>query len=204
MNARVRLWRTSLLVAGVLLVAWPAFSVAILQLRVLEGDGAVYAAGSKGTRGITVQVTDETGRPIEGATVSFTLPRDGAGGTFADGLKTAIVTTKADGRASVWGMQWNRTPGQFDIRITAAKGHARAGVICQQYLSDKMEARSAGGSGTFTTSHHIYKWLLVGLAAGGGALGAMAFAQGRIERAPSAAPTPPPSVGVPVITIGRP
>lgn len=202
MNARGRFWRISLLLAGIL-GARPAFPVAILQLRVLEGDGAVYAAGSKGTRGITVQVTDETGQAIEGATVSFTLPRDGAGGTFADGLKTAIVTTKADGRASVWGMQWNRTPGQFDIRVTAAKGHARAGVICQQYLSDKVEARS-GGSGTFTTSHHIYKWLLIGLAAGGGALGAMAFAQGRNERSPAAAPTPPPSVGIPVITIGHP
>lgn len=190
----------ALLVA--LLSARPASAVAILQLRVLEGDGAVYAAGSRGTRGVTVQVTDETGQPIEGATVSFALPKEGPGGSFADGLKTAIVTTKADGRASVWGMQWNHTPGQFEIRITALRDHARAGIVCQQYLSDKISAR-AGGSGTFTSAHHInYKWILIGLAAGGGVLGAMAFAKGRTSQTPGVAPTLPPTIGAPVITIG--
>jgi len=188
---------------AVLWNAQPARAVAILQLRVLEGDGSVYATGARGTRGVTVQVTDESGRPVEGATVSFSLPQEGPGGVFPDGLKTAIVTTRADGRASVWGMQWNHTPGQFEIRVTAAKGQARAGIICQQYLSDKIAAR-AGGSGTFTPSHHVYRWLLIGLAAGGGALGAMAFAQGRLSHPPGVAPTPPPTIGVPVITIGHP
>ncbi|MEQ1946029.1 MAG: hypothetical protein ABL995_02500 [Bryobacteraceae bacterium] len=109
---------------------------AVLELLVIEGDGFAYAVGSRATRGVTAQVTDESGRPVSGATVSFTLPSDGPGGTFASGGRNEIVTTKADGRATVWGMQWNRTPGPFEIRITAAKGQARAGILCTQYLND--------------------------------------------------------------------
>jgi hypothetical protein len=63
-------------------------AAAIIQLRVIEGEGAVYAPGSRATRGITVQVTDETGQPLEGVAVSFRLPEEGAGGTFASGLRT--------------------------------------------------------------------------------------------------------------------
>jgi hypothetical protein len=109
---------------------------AILELRIVEGDGTAYSTGSRATRGVTVQVSDESGRPVSGATVSFTLPQDGPGGVFVSGGRTEIVTTRADGRATVWGMQWNRTPGPFEIRITAAKGQARAGILCPLYLNE--------------------------------------------------------------------
>ena len=46
----------------------------LLAIRLTEGDGAIYAKGSRATRGLTVLITDETGRPVEGATVSFSLP----------------------------------------------------------------------------------------------------------------------------------
>ena len=86
---------------------------AMLKVTLVEGEGAVYPAGSRATRGVTVKVTDETGRPVEGATVSFSLPSDGPGGVFASGARTEIATTHADGGAAVWGMQWNRMPGPF-------------------------------------------------------------------------------------------
>jgi hypothetical protein len=101
-----------------------------IQVRVTEGDGLAYPAGSRATRGITVQVVDETGRPVDGAIVGFRLPDDGPGGIFATGAKTEIATTRADGRASVWGMRWNRASGPFEIHITAAKGQTRATVVC--------------------------------------------------------------------------
>src|SRR5258708_2601020 len=93
---------------------------ALLELRIVEGDGAVYSIGSRAARGVTVQVSDEAGRPVSGATVSFTLPQDGPGGAFVSGGRSEIVPTRADGQATVWGMQWNRTPGPFEIRRTAA------------------------------------------------------------------------------------
>ena len=105
---------------------------AILQVRVVEGEGAVYGIGSRATRGITIQVTDETGKPVSGSTVTFRLPDSGSTGTFPSGSKTEVVATRADGRAAAWGMQWNRAPGALEIRITAVKGQTRAGILCAQ------------------------------------------------------------------------
>lgn len=179
----------------------PLRAAAVIQLHVVEGEGAVYAAGSRATRGITVQLTDETGKPVEAAAVSFLLPAEGPGGLFGTGQRTEVVTTRADGRASVWGMKWNATPGAFEVRVTAAKDQARAGIVVGQYLSDKLAA-GPGGSGEFHASHSWRKWLLVGAAAGGGALAAMALA-GRTNSTPAVTTNvQPPQMGTPSITIG--
>ena len=120
----------------ILAITAPIHAAVIIQLRVLEGEGAVYGIGSRATRGLTVQVTDESGKPVEGASVSFTLPVGGPGGTFKSGLRTEVLTTQADGKAAIWGMQWNRLPGPFEIKITASKDKARAGIVSTQYLNN--------------------------------------------------------------------
>lgn len=122
--------------------------VAILQIRVVEGEGAVQAAGSRATRGLSVEVTDETGKPVGGAAVNFRLPEEGPSGVFANGMKTEVVITSSDGRATLWGMQWNRVEGPFQIRVTAAKGQARAGTVIAQYLSRAVAAKQGAASGT--------------------------------------------------------
>ena len=170
----------------------------ILQIRILEGEDAVYATGSRATRGITVLVTGETGKPIEGASVSFRLPADGPTGTFASGSKTEIVTTRADGRAAVWGMPWNRTAGRVDIRITTAKGEARAGTVCPIYLSDALSRREAAPSGRASSPPpRSRKWLWVTLAVVG-AVGGGVAATG-LSGKPSTA-----SASVVVLRIGSP
>src|SRR5579863_7498314 len=141
-------------------LAWGADAPSILTIRVAEGDGAAYAIGSRATRGVTVLVTDETGRPVEGATVSFTLPAEGPSGVFSTGGRTEIAATRADGRAAVWGMQWNRTAGPFEIRITAVKGQARAGVVSSQSLSSAPMARDAGvGKSRGAGGGHKLLWI---------------------------------------------
>ncbi len=183
--------------AGVL----PLQAASIIQLRVVEGEGAVYATGSRATHGVTVQVTDETGQPVESAAVSFRLPDDGAGGTFSTGLRTEIVTTRADGRATIWGMKWNRTTGPFEVRVTAAKGQARAGIVVSQYLSDKVPA-SSGGDGQFHASHSYKKWLLIAAAVAGGAVGGLVLGERKTPSSSTAANAPgPPSIGPPIIVI---
>ena len=176
---------------------------AILQIRVLEGEGAVYAIGSRATRGITVQVTDETGQPVDSVAVSFRLPDDGPGGAFSTGLRTEIVTTRTDGRATVWGMRWNRNAGPFEVRVTAAKGEARAGIVVSQYLSDKVAASTSGGNGEFRATHSYKKWLLIGAAVGGAAAGGLVLGSRRAGESAWAAPStlPPPSIGTPVIVV---
>lgn len=131
-----------------------------------EGDGSAYPIGSRATRGITVLIADDAGKPVEGATVSFRLPETGPGGTFSNGSKIEILTTRADGRASVWGMKWNRQAGAFDVRITATKGQARAGTVCSQHLTEASGPAAAAKGGGFNR-----KWLWVALAAAGAGAG---------------------------------
>jgi hypothetical protein len=187
-------------------LAWavPSNGSVIVQLKVVEGDGVAHRIGSRATRGLTVLVTDETGRPVEHAAVSFRLPEDGAGGVFSTGLRTEVATTGPDGRASVWGMQWNKTAGPVQIRITAIKDQARAGIISTQYLSDTM-APHAGGEGTFTSSHKgRTKWILIVVAAAGGAAAGVTFGFSHGTSATAATAQPGIMIGNPTINVGHP
>ena len=177
---------------------------AILNMTVIEGEGAVYATGSRATRGITVQVTDETARPLSKVAVSFQLPDVGASGVFSSGAKTEIVTTGDDGRATVWGMRWNRTPGDVQVRITAAKDGVRAGLVSTQHLSDHAAADNSGarmrGGG-----HH--KMLMIGLIAAGVAAGSLAAGMalgGSSTPAAAAVVQTPLSIGRPSVIVGAP
>ena len=198
---------------------WPARAadipaapeVAILQIRVLEGDGAVHALGSRSGRPLSVQITDETGKPVEGAAVSFRLPDDGPGGIFASGMRTEVVVTGADGRASVWGTQWNRTAGPFQMRVTTVKGQNRAGVVVSQYLSDAVTEKSSAGNSIAPGGRSRGKWfyavLLVtaGAAAGGAAMGLSRNSKPATAEASAGALTMPATqVGAPAISIGKP
>lgn len=176
-----------------------ADEVALLNLRVVEGEGSVYSIGARATRGITVEITDELARPVTGATVSFMLPDSGPSGTFSDGQRSVIAISNAEGRATVWGMQWNRTPGTVEVRITALKGKVRAGTISTQYLSDKVAAAPSGRSG------RLKKYLIIaGVAAGAAGAGmALGGRSSGMTTAPAGV-TAPPTVGSPTITVGRP
>jgi hypothetical protein len=174
---------------------------ALLQIRILEGDGQIYATGSRATRGLTIQITNETGQPVETATVSFRLPDSGPTGTFASGTRTEIVTTKADGVAAIWGMQWNKTAGPLVVKITAAKGGVRAGATAQFVLSDSLPAVSKSGMEPRSSK----KWLMWTAIIGGGAVAGMAAAKmggsSSTVSAPAAATV---RIGNPSISLGRP
>lgn len=190
---------------GTLVLALPclaAAQVAILQIQVVEGEAAVHKAGARSARPFTVEVTDETGRPVAGAIVSFRLPDEGPGGVFSTGIRTELVTTDSNGRASIRGFQLNRTTGPFQIRITASKDTARAGTFSRQYIAG---TGSASGSSVNSSPHAHRKWVIIGLAAGAAAAAGLAAGMTGSAGAAPAAPGPPPlSIGTPVITIGRP
>lgn len=172
----------------------------ILQIKVTEGEAASYPIGSRATRGVTVQITDESGRPVDAATVSFRLPEDGPSGSFASGGKTEIVTTKPDGRASAWGMQWNRTAGLLEIRITAVKGQTRAGIVCSQYLTEGADATAKSHTGP--GSSHKLLWIVVGIAgAAGGAVAAAALGG---KASATSTPSTAVQIGTPTIILGHP
>jgi len=202
-------------IAACLLLALPlAGQVAILEIRVVEGEGGVHLPGSRSARGITVQVTDETGRPVEGASVSFLLPEEGPGGLFANGLRTDVAITDAMGSAAVHGLQWNRTPGRFGIRIVAAHEQARAGIISFQYIAETTgtAARTSAASPLARTAaasgHPKTKWLLLAAIAAGGAVAAGALAGKSSANSATAATAPVAapglSIGNPTVSVGKP
>lgn len=183
-------------------LAWGADAPSILTIRVAEGDGAAYPIGSRATRGMTVLVMDETGRPVEGATVSFTLPASGPGGVFSSGARSEIAATRADGRAAVWGMQWNRTPGPFEIRITAVKGQARAGVVSSQSLSNAPEVRDAAPRKVHAGwGSHKLLWISLAVA-GAAAAGVAGVAARKSSAAAASSVTTRLKIGTPTISLG--
>jgi hypothetical protein len=194
--------------------------VAILQIQVIEGEGAVHPPGARSSRPLTVEITDETGKPVPGAAVSFHLPEDGPGGVFVNGLRTEVATTDAQGRASLHGLQVNRISGRFQIRIMVSKEQARAGTVCSQYITGNLEPRSAADrtadpKSTATPAavgsqnrgkRTAGKWIAVAAVAGGGAiLGILAAGRFASASAPVAPPAGPAlTIGPPSITVGKP
>ena len=191
----------------ILLVFGPvqAESAGVLRVRTLDGEGQVYGMGTRVSHPVTVQVTDETGKPVAGASVSFQLPDDGPGGAFTGGMHTDIAITAADGKASAAGILWDRTPGPVSLRVTAAKDQMRAGAIVSMYVSDAQVSSAKTQAG----GHRKGKWLTIGLVVGGAAATGLALGWARSSGASSnAAPDTPTSpavqVGTPSISIGRP
>jgi hypothetical protein len=186
--------------------------VAVLHIRVVEGEGAISAPGSHNARPLLVEVTDETGKPVEGASVSFHLPEEGPGGTFGNGLRTDVTVTDNRGRAALHTMQMNRTPGRFAIRIVASKEQARAGMVAVQYIAESKAGETAAASsksGGPSLMRGPLKWVVIGaLAAGAGAAGMLAAGHsGNSSAAPAtttAAPASTITIGNPTITVGKP
>lgn len=134
-----RLLLLQFLLGGPLLAGDPA----VLQIRVTQGEQSAYRAGSETRNAFVVEVTDDASHPVEGVAISFRLPPAGPGGQFMNGLGSEIVFTGADGRAVMPPVRWNRTLGAFDIRITAAKGTTRAGLLAPQSIVDSEAGQTA-------------------------------------------------------------
>ncbi len=182
---------------------------ALVQIRVLSGEDAVFTAGATTARVAEVQITDEAGRPVEGAAVSFLLPEDGPTGIFAGGLRTDIVITDREGRAGAHGIRWSAETGLVQLRVTAVKGPARAGTVISIHLAQLAGERSVevtpnqGSSGGGVSK----KWLLVGLAAAAGIGAGVALGMsGSGSSAPAAVSATPagPVIGNPSIVVSKP
>ena len=209
-----------------------AAETVLIRLRVLEGEGAVYTAGAKAARPITVQVTDETGKPLEGVGVTFRLPEESATGFFDTGLRSDVQITRADGRASVWSIAWGNVAGAVKIRVTASKDAARAGTIVSQYLHEPSAAPLVASERTQAQTRAAgirpavpvidpapsmlpapkrrmnTRWLLIGAAAGGVVAVALLAAKGGPAASQpaggAAGPAPTISFGPPTISVGKP
>ncbi len=183
---------------------------ALLEIRLAEGGGAVYAAGTR-VPGFAVEVLDELRKPVAGAVVSVRLPDDGPGGSFANGLSSEILTTGTNGRAVTSPIRWNAIAGAVEIRITAVKGQLRAGTVAACEISGAVRGKTGKVQrmpGPTVQKHSAMKWILIAGVVAAGAAG-VGFATGRNSKSGAGAngdgpkPSTPIEIGPPAITIGK-
>lgn len=116
-----------------------------LNIVIIEGEGAINNIRQRTAREPIVQVEDRNRRPVAGAVVVFTLPGDGASGTFPNGARTLTVLTDQNGRAAARGLRPNTVAGQVLIRVNASfQGRTGSASIAQTNVA----AAAAGAAAT--------------------------------------------------------
>lgn len=179
-----------------------AAQTAILQLHVLEGEGAVHRAGTRTARALTLQVTDELGQPVAGVAVSFRLPEEGPTGAFGNGLRTHLETTGPDGRVSVWGVHWGPATGPVRIRVIASRDQARAGTVVSQFLAETGPPDAPDRPIRVRSRRAL--WVAIAAGVASGAAVGFSRAGGRQSAAAASTISAPVQIGQPSVSVGRP
>jgi hypothetical protein len=149
----------------------PAASPGKIHIVIVEGEGAINNVRQRVAREPIVQVEDENRKPVAGAAVTFLLPNQGAGASFANGARSLTITTDSQGRAVARGLKPNNVNGQYDIRVNAShQGRTASATISQ---TNALTAAAAGAAAGISAK------LLIILAVAGGAAAAGAVAATR-------------------------
>jgi len=140
----------------------------MLNLVVIEGEGAINNIRQRTAREPIVQVQDENHRPVAGAIVTFTLPGRGASGVFGNGSQTLTVTTDQQGQAVARGLRPNGIKGQVRIRVNANHNGQTANTVITQ--TNVLLAGAAAAASHGASAKLIAILAVVGAAAAGGAV----------------------------------
>ena len=136
-----------------------------LKIRVLEGNNIVNSISLGQSIAPVIEVRDQNDMPIEGATVVFTLPQSGPGGTFPGGNFSFTVLSNAQGQATC-PFRANGLSGKFRIKVVATAGTRTGEIDFSQTNS------TAAYAGRIQPARPLYKrwyfWAIVGGAAAAG------------------------------------
>jgi hypothetical protein len=174
---------------------WRVSTAETLRVVVIEGDGAINNIRLQRAKEPVVRVETEAGKPVSDAVVHFSAPTQGPGIFFGDGRLTETVLSDIDGRATGRGLRPNKTPGQFEIRVTASYQGASTTTKIVQTNAEPVELRRS------SSSKRIAILAIVGGAVAGGAAFA---ARGGGKSATSVPPAAATSAPGTVITPGTP
>src|SRR6185369_4159792 len=139
----------------------------MLNIVIVEGDGAINNIKQRTSRETIVEVQDENHRPVAGAAVVFLLPGDGPGGAFAGGAKSATLTTDTAGRATMPNMTPNQATGNFQIRVNASSQGRTASATISQSNGVGVASAGAGGAAAHTGLSGKAIGIIVAVAAAG-------------------------------------
>jgi len=99
----------------------------LLRIYVLEGDNAINSIPLNRAVTPIVEVRDPNENPIEGASVTFSLPEAGPGGVYPGNRRDYTTRTSSQGQASGQYIL-NHIPGKFSITVTA-ESNGRKGTV---------------------------------------------------------------------------
>jgi hypothetical protein len=158
-----------------------------MSIAVIEGEGTINNVRDRKPINVAVLIRDGNRKPIAGASVTFTLPAEGASAAFSAGARTVTIQSDKDGYASVQGIRPNTVPGPYQVQIEARHNDETAkGVITQYNMI--VDSRGGGGSG---------KWIAVVAAIGAAAAAGGAVAlRGKGGNGNSPAATAPTPIGI--------
>jgi len=166
-----------------------------LRITIIEGDEAILNVRQRVSREAIIQVEDENRRPVAGALVTLTAPRDGASAIFSNGLNNITLTTDDAGRVVVRGIRPNSAEGKYSIRVNAVKEGMRG--TAQIQMSNVALAAAAGG----ITAKVVAILLIAGA---GAAAGAVALTRNGNGAAPGAVTATPIRITPGTPTVGPP
>ena len=156
----------SILVSCMLLVPSLSWAQAPQELSIVvtAGQGAIHNVVRQVVVEPVVEIRDEQGRPVAGATVTFACPATGASASFVDGTHTLSVTTNQAGQARALGMQPNTVEGSYTIYVTATQEGLRA--TAEIYQTNAIPAQPQGRKKPFA-------WKILAAVIAGAATGAV-------------------------------
>jgi hypothetical protein len=93
-----------------------------LRILTLVGNNGVNDMERQVMTPLAVQILDQNDVPVEGATVIFRFPINGASATFAESQTAQTVRTNANGQARATGWMANKQEGTFVVQVTATRG----------------------------------------------------------------------------------
>ena len=165
-----------------------AGAASLLNIVVVEGEGAINNIRQRTAREPIVQVEDQNHKPIAGAAVTFTLPSRGASGVFPNGSRTVTVMTNNQGQATANGLKPNTVKGQMQIHVNASfSGQTASAVITQ---TNVVGAAVAGAAAAGISAKLLIGIVVVaGAAAAGGAIAATRGGGSSTASAPTSTPT---------------
>lgn len=170
-----------------------------IDVLVTGGEGVSTNVRQRVVRDPAVRVEDDDHRPVDGAVVVFALPVSGPSGEFPDGSKTFTVVTGKDGLATARGIKTNEIAGPLQIYVMASYQGLRARALINQTVTLAPGTTAAAPELHSSKSHGKWKWVLLGVAAAGGAGAAIYF-----TRHTSSTPSSPLSITAGPVVFGTP
>jgi hypothetical protein len=127
------------------------FEVFAVSVDVNAGSGQIAEVSTTFSTQLQALVQDQFGSPLEGETVTFTAPANGASGTFADSMTNeTTAVTDSEGLATAADFTANGEMGSYIVEASVVGVGTPAEFSLENYISTPSSIDIFAGSGQAT------------------------------------------------------